>query len=74
MQTEMLFPTDSFSQVTFAELGVRKPFKRFPVSSHVPITRLKPGVNENMNLLSGHHYQITQRSFSGRTMTSPSLH
>ena len=53
---EILSDTSGFIN-TWLEPGemrqatVWKPFKRFPVSQTLPITRLKPGVNENFDVL-----------------------
>ena|SRR2546423_1651515 len=42
--------TPGFSQVSCVKLRSGKPFKRFRLLLILPVTRLKPGVNENHSL------------------------
>src|SRR6188768_2165233 len=42
--------TPGFSQVKRTQARTWKPFRRFPLSSDIPITRLKPGVKEKLDL------------------------
>ncbi len=46
------FTPGFFSQVNCAKLRSGNRLKRFPLLQTLPITRLKPGVNENLDLPS----------------------